>query len=134
MRARQSVPGWVAVIGILIAALFVAGPGPLREMEQIGTRVISPLEFGVSRGLSGIGQFFETVQHAGDLATQNREYRDEIDRLQCVTVQYRELEQENGDLRQLLGLRDLAPPGSLLPANVIARDPLAVVQSVTIDR
>jgi rod shape-determining protein MreC len=124
----------VAVIGILIAALFVAGPGPLREMEQIGTRVISPLEFGVSRGLSGVGQFFETVQHAGDLAAQNRQYREEIDRLQSITVQYRELEQENRDLRQLLGLRDLAPPGSLLPANVIARDPLAVVQSVTIDR
>jgi rod shape-determining protein MreC len=124
----------VALVGVLVAAIFIAGPGPLREMEQIGTRVIAPLEFGVTRGLAGVGQFFETVQRAGDLATQNRQYRDEVDRLQSVMVQYRELEQENRDLRQLLGLRDLAPPGSLLPANVIARDPLSVVQSVTIDR
>jgi rod shape-determining protein MreC len=34
----------------------------------------------------------------------------------------------------MLGLRELAPAGSLVSANVIARDPMAIVQSVVIDR
>jgi rod shape-determining protein MreC len=46
----------------------------------------------------------------------------------------RELEIENQDLRELLGLRARAPAGSLLSVSVIARDPLRVVQAVTIDR
>jgi rod shape-determining protein MreC len=46
----------------------------------------------------------------------------------------RELELENRDLRRLLGLRERAPAGSLLPVNVIAQDPLAMVQAVMVDR
>jgi rod shape-determining protein MreC len=134
MRARQTVPGWVAIVGLLVAALLVAAPGPLRETEQLGTRLISPVQLGISRAVAGVGQFFETVNQAGDLANQNRRYREEIERLEALTVQLHEMELENRDLRQLLGLRELAPPGSLVSANVIARDPMSMVQSVVIDR
>ena len=81
-----------------------------------------------------VGHLFDTVQHASDLAVQNQTYRDEIDRLQAAIVQMRELEVENRDLRELLGLRERAPLGSLLSVDVIARDPLGPVQAVTIDR
>jgi rod shape-determining protein MreC len=45
-----------------------------------------------------------------------------------------ELELENRDLRRLLELRGRAPLGSLLSVNVIAQDPLAIVQAVMVDR
>jgi rod shape-determining protein MreC len=121
-------------MGVLVAGLLVIAPGPLRGVEQLGTRVIAPAQLGISRGVAGVGQFFETVNQAGGLAGENRRYREEIDRLQALTVQLHELELENRDLRQLLGLREISPEGSLVSANVIARDPMSIVQSVVIDR
>jgi rod shape-determining protein MreC len=92
------------------------------------------LEFVLSRAASGLGQFVATIQHAGVLAEENKDYRERVDRLEAQIVEMRELEIENRDLRELLGLRARAPAGSLLPVSVIARDPLRVVQAVTIDR
>src|SRR5207302_699491 len=71
---------------------------------------------------------------AGALAAENRVYKDEIDHLQAAIVQMRELEVENHDLRELLGLRQRSQLGSLLSVDVIARDPLGPVQALTVDR
>jgi rod shape-determining protein MreC len=76
----------------------------------------------------------EVVRKMGDLARQNDQYREEIDRLQAEIVRLRELEVENRDLRNLLGLKQQAGTGELLPTRVIARDPSPYVQSITIDR
>ncbi len=122
------------MLALGLGGIFIAAPGPASQAESIGTRVVAPLEFGLARAASGIGQFIGTIQHAGDLAGQSQVYRERIDRLEAQMVQMRELEIENRDLRELLGLRARAPVGSLLPVSVIARDPLGVVQAVTVDR
>lgn len=134
MRARRTVPGSAAVLALGLSGLLVFSPGVALQAEAVGTRLIAPLELGLSRVTSSVGHLFGTIQHAGDLATQNQVYRDEIDRLQAAVVQMREVEVENRDLRELLGLRERAPLGSLLSVDVIARDPLGAVQAVTIDR
>src|SRR5436190_2109815 len=54
--------------------------------------------------------------------------------LQAAIVQMRELEVEDHDLRELLGLRRRSQLGSLLSVDVIARDPLGPVQALTVDR
>ena len=122
------------MLALGLGGFLIAAPGPAAQAESVGTRVMAPLEFGLARAASAVGQFISTVQHAGDLAGQNQVYRERIDRLEAEMVQMRELEIENRDLRELLGLRARAPAGSLLPASVIARDPLGVVQAVTVDR
>jgi rod shape-determining protein MreC len=134
MRARRTVPGSVAIIALGLSGVLIFSPGAAFQAEALGTRLFAPLEFGLSRVTSSVGHLVETVQHAAELAAQNQVYQDEIDRLQSAIVQMRELEVENRDLRALLGLRERAPLGSLLSANVIARDPLGSVQAVTIDR
>src|SRR5687767_401934 len=106
MRARRAVPGSIAVIALGLSGVLVFSPGTARQAESVGTRVIAPLELGLSRVTSSVGHLVGTVQQAGSLATQNQVYRDEIDRLQSAMVQMRELEIENRDLRELLGLRE----------------------------
>jgi len=117
-----------------LGGIFIAAPGPVSQAESIGTRVVAPLEFGLARAASGVSQFIGTIQHAGDLAGQNQVYRERVDRLEAEIVQMRELEIENRDLRELLGLRGRAPAGSLLPVSVIARDPVGIVHAVIVDR
>jgi rod shape-determining protein MreC len=134
MRARRTLPGSVAIVALGLSGALVFSPGVAFQAEAVGSRLVAPLELGLSRVTAIVGHLFGTVQHAGDLAAQNETYRDEIDRLQAAVVQMRELEVENHDLRELLGLRERAGLGSLLSADVIARDPLGPVQAVTIDR
>jgi rod shape-determining protein MreC len=120
------------LLGLVVA--LIALPGAARQVEATGMFVLAPIESALTRIAVGVGQLVGIVQQAGDLAEQNRQYREEIDRLEGSLIRLREVELENRDLRQMLGLRDVAPPGSLLSANVIARDPLALVNAVTIDR
>src|SRR4051794_1996197 len=134
MRARRTLPGSVAIVALGLSGALVFSPGVAFQAEAVGSRLVAPLELGLSRVSASVGHLFGTVQRAGDLAAQNETYRDEIDRLQAAVVQMRELEVGNHDLRELLGLRERAGLGSLLSVDVIARDPLGPVQAVTVDR
>ncbi len=119
----------VVAVGALI---FV--PEPASQVEALGTRILAPVQFGVS-GLVGQAEEVTTVvRKMGDLARQNDQYREEIDRLQTEIVRLRELDVENRDLRNLLGLKQQSGTGELVPVRVIARDPSPYVQSITIDR
>ncbi|MDP8925107.1 MAG: rod shape-determining protein MreC [Chloroflexota bacterium] len=134
MRTRRRMPWWTALPVALIAAVLIFMPAPARQVEAIGTRVLAPLQFGVSGAVGQTEDLVSIVRRIGDLARQNDQYREEIDRLQSEIVRLRELEVENRDLRNLLGLKQRAGAGELVPVRVIARDPSPYVQSITIDR
>ena len=127
-------PAWVAILVLLFAGVAIAAPGIGGQATALGTRIFAPIELGIARASESFAHFMGTIGQAGNLARQNSAYSEEIDRLQSQVVQMRELELENEDLRQMLGLRARAPLGSMLSVNVIARDPLSVVQAVTVDR
>ncbi|MBI2756100.1 MAG: rod shape-determining protein MreC [Chloroflexi bacterium] len=131
---RRQVPRWVSTVTVLVVAAVLLAPGPWREVEKLSTTVLAPIQMGVSGTLGEVGDVFGTFQRVRDLAGQNTEFRDEIDRLQSELVRMRELEVENRDLRNLLSLKERTGPGTLLPVAVIGRDDSPYVQAVTIDR
>jgi rod shape-determining protein MreC len=127
-------PWWTALLVVAIVGALVLVPGSAQQVEAFGTRFLAPLQFGVSGAVGQAEDVVSIVQRIGDLAHQNDQYREEIDRLQAEIVRLRELEVENRDLRNLLGLKQRSGTGELLPVLVIARDPSPYVQSITIDR
>ena len=134
MRTRRRMPWWTALLVVLIAATLIFVPGTAQQVEAIGTRFLAPLQFGVSGAVGQAEDVVSIVQRIGDMARQNDQYREEIDKLQAEIVRLRELEVENRDLRSLLGLKQRSGAGELLPVRAIARDPSPYVQSITIDR
>jgi rod shape-determining protein MreC len=120
----------VASVAILCLTPF---PGR-RYIEQAGSSVLAPIQFGVSGTFGEISSIVDTVQRVRDLASQNRAYRDQLDQLESDMVRMRELEVENRELRNLLSLRERSGPGTLIPAAVIARDDTPYVQAITVDR
>ncbi|HZT08551.1 MAG TPA: rod shape-determining protein MreC [Chloroflexota bacterium] len=124
----------MAFVTIAVAVFIITMPGTAYQAQAVGIRFIAPVEYAISRAVDSVAYFADTVRQAGTLAAQNRGYQEEINRLQAEVVQMQELELENRDLRRLLDLRGRAPLGSLLSVNVIAQDPLAIVQGVTVDR
>lgn len=134
MRPRRTMPRWVMLCLVAVTAILVFAPASARQVEAIGTRIMTPVELGVSGLLGQVEDVADVVRRIGELASQNDQYREEIDRLRAEVVRLGELELENRDLRNLLGLKQNSAPGELVPARVIARDPSPYVQSITIDR
>jgi rod shape-determining protein MreC len=128
--------GWrfAAIASLAVVGILILAPGPALQVESLAVRAMAPLEAGTTMVVRSVGHLFETIRLAGHLAAQNQTYRQEIDRLQSMEVQLREVELENLDLRRMLGLRARAPLGELISVNVIAQDPVAVVQAVMVDR
>lgn len=124
----------MAALVVATTMLLVFIPEPARRLEAIGTRILAPVQLGVSGLVGQVEEATTVARKIGDLARQNDQYRDEVERLQAEIVRLRELEAENHDLRNLLGLKQRSAMGELAPVRVIARDPSPYIQSITIDR
>lgn len=134
MRAQRPTPRWTAVLITLLAAVIILRPEPARQFESVGSRMFEPVQLGLSGLIGQIEQFGATVHQIGELARQNEEYRQQIEQYEAQLVRLRELEAENRDLRNLLGLKQKAGPGELIPVRKIAGDPNPFVGSFVIDR
>jgi rod shape-determining protein MreC len=127
-------PRWTAVLVTLIAAVLVLRPEPARQFESVGARVFEPVEFGVSGVLGQFEQVGGTIQKIGELARQNERYREQIDQYEAQLVRMRELEAENSDLRNLLGLRQKGGPSKLIPVRRTATDANPWIKAFPIDK
>jgi rod shape-determining protein MreC len=105
-----------------------------RPVERVGSTVLAPVQMGLSETLGEAANFVETIQRVRILASENADYRDQVDQLQAEIVRMHELEVENQDLRNLLSLKERTGPSTLIPVSVIARDDTPYVQAITIDR
>jgi rod shape-determining protein MreC len=133
--ARRRSRSWLFVLLLLgaVGGLMLV-PGPAREAEAFGSRLLEPLQASVTSVFGQAEDVASVVRRMTELSRQNDQYREEIDRLQAEIARLRELEVENRDLRNLLGLKQRAGTGELLPVRVIARDPSPFVQAITLDR
>jgi rod shape-determining protein MreC len=131
---RRRLPRWVSsLVVVSVAAVFLM-PGPFRHFERIGSTVLAPIQMGVSETVNEVGGVVSTVQRVRDLASENAVYRNQLDQLESELVRMTELEVENRDLRNLLGMQERIGPGAMIPVSVIARDDTPYVQGITIDR
>jgi rod shape-determining protein MreC len=117
-----------------VLAIAFLTPGPLHNLEAVGSSVLEPIQMGVSGTTEEAAKFVSTIQRVRDLADENADYKDEIDQLNSELVQMHELEVENRDLRNLLSMKQRTGPGAFIPVSVIARDDTPYVQAITIDR
>jgi rod shape-determining protein MreC len=131
---RRPLPWWASALVVLVAVALVLSPSQGRQAQSIGSRLIAPVQLGVSGFVDQVSDFVSTVQRINQLADENRRYAEQVDRLQSEIVRLQEVQQENEDLRNLLGLRQRNPEMQLLPVRVIGRDPSPFVQSIMIDR
>ncbi len=130
---RRRLPRWVSTLVVVLVAVLFMVPGPLRGLEKVGSFLLAPFQMGVSGTVDEAATFVSTIQRVRDLASENADYKDELQQLQSELVRMRELEVENRDLRNLLSMKERTGPGALIPVSVIARDDTPYVQAITID-
>jgi rod shape-determining protein MreC len=131
---RRRLPRWVSTLVVVTLAVVFLSPGPWRGLEKVGSTFLAPIQMGFSETVDEASRVIATVQRVRDLASENADFRDQVDQLQSELVRMHELEVENRDLRNLLGMKERTETGSLIPVSVIARDDTPYVQAITIDR
>jgi rod shape-determining protein MreC len=131
---RRRLPRWVSTLVVVSVAGVFLLPGPGQQVERVGSTVLAPIQLGLSETLSEGANFADTIGRVRILASENADYRDQVEQLQSELVRMHELEVENRDLRNLLGMKERTGPSALIPVSVIARDDTPYVQAITIDR
>jgi rod shape-determining protein MreC len=132
--SRRPLPWWATALLVLVAAVLMLSPGQGRQAESLGSRIFAPVQLGVSGVFDRVADFFTTLGRVGQLAEEVRTLTEQNEQLRSEIVDLHELEAENDDLRNLLGLRQRNPSTKLVPVRVIGRDPSPFVQSITVDR
>ena len=132
---RRRLPRWASTLVVLGVSVLCLTPFPGRSaIESLGSTVLEPIQFGVSGTFGELSNVVDTLQRVRVLATENRDLRERNDQLESDVVRLHELEVENRELRNLLGMRERTGPGGFIPASVIARDDSPYVQALTVDR
>lgn len=123
----------VAVLAVGIGTVLAFRLPPLAFVQDFGNQVAAPLQWALAGPSRGISDVLATVQAIGELRAENVRLRDEVDRLVGETARLDELERENQELREQLGLKRERPSLQWLSAQVIYSDPSNLVQSVTVN-
>ena len=105
----------------------------VRKVQQSYYSAISPFLKGGSHLEIKAKSFVDEVQHSEDLRKELDETQLEFGRLRAIESQFRELENENQDLRAALEFKSRSRFDAVA-ARVIKRQPATWLQSVTINR
>jgi rod shape-determining protein MreC len=108
--------------------------GRLEPMKDLVAQLTTPVQQGLTSlagRITNIRRFFIDVQAC---RAENEELQALVDRLIIENVRLREAEIENVTLREQLNFKQANPSFELLSAQVIGRDPTALLRHLIIDR
>lgn len=126
---------WFAVV-VVAAALFLAGSrlGIFEPLENAVLSIAAPIESGLRSATRPAADFVNNLTDINRLSDENQSLQDDIAQLTAEVARLQEVESENRDLRQLLGIRETRPEDTFVSANVFAREPNNLQDRIAIDR
>ncbi len=114
-------------ISLILPKKYFWGP-----TKGVFSAVVAPVQGGLFRGANSVSDFLSTIVRISQLARENEELKKERDRLLAEKVRLIELEKENEILREQLGFQQKAA-FKLIPAEVIAKEPTNIQESIVIN-
>lgn len=135
---RRLVAVTLLLLSVALLTLYFREPsdGPVHRAQERALRLIAPLQNGTARVIEPFRGGWNWVADLFDAQSENRTLRAEVDRLRQQAARELALEHENGELRDLMKMRDdPIYPGDveLVNARVIARSPTAWYSTVTVN-
>jgi rod shape-determining protein MreC len=126
---------WLSFV-VIAGLLFMAGSrfrifDPLENAVLVG---VAPVESALQSATRPVADFVNNLTDINNLTDQNRELREESERLLGQNAQLREAEAENQQLRELLAIREARPADTFIAASVFARDQANTREAIAIDR
>lgn len=132
MGTRLGSMALAAAVGLFV--LLASRVTPLSAASGYGSDLFAPTGWVLSGPWQAIESFGDTLRLAGELKSENDRLKEEVDRLTRELVRMPELERDNLQLREQLGLRQAQPRYTWRTAQVIGREPSSVMQGLIINR
>lgn len=115
------------VISLILPKEYFWGP-----VKGVFTATVVPIQRVIYKSANSVSDFFFTIVRISQLAKENEELRKEKDRLLSEKAQLAGMEKENEVLREQLGFQKKAS-FKLVPAEVIAKEPVNIQESIIIN-
>lgn len=132
-RARILVAVLVLVSLVLITIDFRSEDGALDGLRGVATAVFGPVQRGVANLVRPVGDSFSSIGDLFSLREDNARLQARLDELESRRQSFADLQRENDELRDLLGMRDRAGFEDTLVARTIALAPSNYEWTITID-
>jgi rod shape-determining protein MreC len=124
----------ILILALVLAWLILDQTESANPIRNAVSTVLSPVQFALERlvrplrqALSGVGGWFSLRSDNAALSAENLTLRNQI-------VLLEEARLENETLRRQLDFKSAVPSYTMLPAEVIGRDPSVLLQFLIIDR
>lgn len=126
---------WLSFV-VIAGLLFMAGSrfGIFDPLENAVLVAVAPVESALQDATRPVADFVNNLTDINNLTAENRDLREENERLLAQLSQAREVETENQQLRQLLDIREARPDDTFVAASVFARDQTNTRAAIAIDR
>jgi len=108
--------------------------GQLAPVENLLLQVLSPVQGWLTGGTTQLQGTFQALLELNTLRQRIAGLERERDALTAENVRLQEAARENSTLRQQLGYRQANPQLSLLPAEVVGREPSNLLRFLIIDK
>lgn len=133
MRVRTRT--WFSFV-VLAALLFLAGSrfGVFDPLEDAVLAAAQPVESGLRAATEPLADLVNNVTDINRLSDENRDLRQENERLTADLARLRASETDLSELRQFLQIRGQRPGDAFMEANVFAREPSNLKDVVAIDQ
>jgi rod shape-determining protein MreC len=126
---------WLSFV-VIAGLLFMAGSrlGVFDPLENAVLVAVAPVESALQDGTQPVADFVNNLTDINSLRDENRALREENERLVAQVSQFREVDAENQQWRQLLDVREARPEDRFVAASVFARDQTNTREAIAIDR
>ena len=132
-RRRNRTGAWfVGLVALSVLMLATARTDQALALQDVTGRILGPVRSAIAGFVEGAGGLFSTFADIDRLRRENASLREAAAGADESEVRVAELEEENRQLRELLGVRE-ALELELLPVNVITRDPGNFTREIGID-
>jgi rod shape-determining protein MreC len=135
-RAKVLLAVLVLVTLVLVTVDFrsggASGDGPLGRMRGVATAVLEPVQNGLSAALRPIGGAFSGIGDLFRLRSENAELEAHLAELQEQRESFANLERQNDELRELLGMQRRTD-FDVVAARVVALAPSNYEWTITLD-
>lgn len=118
---------------ILVVLVILNSVGILNPVKGLLGSAFSPLAEPANQIKNSVGGFFSFFTKISDIQVENKKLSDENLKLKAEIVLLEEIKKENALLRNEIGLTT-ATEFNLVPAQILARDPSGLQQTVLINK
>src|SRR5437773_1406664 len=126
---------WLAAITVVsLASIVLSERRAFDPVQNLSLTATTPLASRLRDAARPVDDFFKGITDRGDIVRENKDLRDQIEKLEHAVAAQQNAEQRVRELEDALGVKQARPEDQLLVANVMSEDTSGLKRMIAIDR